>query len=80
MVTQSSPREEDVYPYTWGYLHLRAWPRWAGWRPRRWYVERHWLRMKPLSRRVVRLLIWVSVAELALFALLVNLLIAESAG
>ncbi len=75
--------EVDRSLTAWGgalYRHLRAWSRWAGWRPWRWYVERHWLRMKPLSRRIVRLLIWVSVAELALFALLVALLIAERAG
>jgi hypothetical protein len=35
--------------------------------------------MKPLSRRIVRLLLWVSVAELALFALLVAILVAERA-
>ncbi len=66
----------------WGgalYRHLRAWSRWSGFRPWRWYVERHWLRMKPLSRRIVRLLLWVTVAELALFALLIAILVAERA-
>lgn len=66
----------------WGgalYRHLRAWSRWSGFGPWRWYVERHWLRMKPLSRRIVRLLLWVTVAELALFALLIAILVAERA-
>ena len=66
----------------WGgalYRHLRAWSRWSGFGPWRWYVERHWLHMKPLSRRIVRLLLWVSVAELALFALLVTILVVERA-
>jgi hypothetical protein len=75
--------EVDRSLAAWGgalYRHLRAWSRWAAWPPWRWYVERQWLRMKPLSRRIVRLLIWVSVAELVLFALLVAILIAEGAG
>lgn len=74
--------EVDRSLTAWGgalYRHLRAWSRWSGFRPWRWYVERHWLRMKPLSRRIVRLLLWVSVAELALFALLIAILVAERA-
>lgn len=74
--------EVDRSLTAWGgalFRHLRAWSRWSGFRPWRWYVERHWLRMKPLSRRIVRLLLWVSVAELALFALLIAILVAERA-
>lgn len=75
--------EVDRSLTAWGralYSHLHAWSRWAWWRPWRWYVERHWLRMSPLSRRIVRLLIWVGVAELALFALLVAILSIERSG
>jgi len=75
--------EVDRSLTAWGgalYRHLRAWSRWSGFAPWRWYVERHWLPMKPLSRRIVRLLLWVSVAELALFALLVAILVAERAS
>lgn len=75
--------EVDRSLTAWGralYSHLSAWSRWAGWRPWRWYIERYWLGMRPLSRRVVRLLVWVSVAELALFALLVAILSLERAG
>ena len=66
----------------WGrdlYRHLQAWSRWSGVPLWRWYVEHHWLPMKPLSRRIVRLLFWVTVAELALFALLIAILVAERA-
>jgi len=74
--------EVDRSLTAWGgalYRHLRAWSRWSAFAPWRWYVERRWLRMKPLSRRIVRLLLWVTVAELALFALLVAILVAERA-
>lgn len=80
---QARVAEVDRSLPQWGqalYRHLRAWSRWAGFAPWRWYVERHWLRMKPLSRRIVRLLFWVSVAELALFALLIAILVAERAA
>jgi hypothetical protein len=64
----------------WGrglYSHLRAWSRWSHFPPWRWYVERYWLRMRPLARRIIRLLFWVTLAELVLFALLVGILVAE---
>jgi len=80
---QARVAEVDRSLPQWGrdlYRHLRAWSRWSGFAPWRWYLERHWLRMKPLARRIVRLLFWVSVAELALFALLVAILVAERTG
>lgn len=54
----------------WGqdlYLYLRAWARWSRFAPWRWYMERVWRPMKPLARRIVRLLIWATLAELLLF-------------
>ena len=54
----------------WGqdiYLYLRSWARWSRFAPWRWYMERVWRPMKPLARRIVRLLIWATVAELLLF-------------
>jgi hypothetical protein len=66
----------------WGrslYRHLRAWSRWSHLPPWRWYVERYWLRMRPLSRRIVRLLLWVTLAELVLFGLLIGILVVERA-
>lgn len=57
--------------------YLAAWRRWGRWAPWRWYMERVWRRMTPLARRIVRLLIWVSVFELAVFLLLVGVLALE---
>jgi len=61
----------------WGqdlFLYLRGWSRWSGFVPWRWYMERIWRPMKPLARRIVRLLIWATVAELVLFLALVLVL------
>jgi hypothetical protein len=61
-VDRSLPRwGQDIYRY------LRNWDRWAGFAPWRWYMEQVWRPMKPLGRRVVRLLLWVTAAELVLF-------------
>lgn len=47
--------------------HLLARRRW-GWLPGwRWWHERFMLRMAPRSRRIVRLLVWISVLEFAVF-------------
>ncbi|MCG6860414.1 MAG: hypothetical protein LJE70_03900, partial [Chromatiaceae bacterium] len=54
----------------WGqdlFLYFRSWARWSRFAPWRWYMERVWRPMKPLARRIVRLLIWATVAELLLF-------------
>lgn len=54
----------------WGrdlYVYLRAWRRWSRIAPWRWYMERVWRPMRPLGRRIVRLLVWATVAELLLF-------------
>jgi hypothetical protein len=62
--------EVDRSLNTWGHdLHryLRAWARWSGLAPWRWYMERVWRPMKPLGRRVTRLLFWATVAEILVF-------------
>lgn len=72
--------EVDPSLSQWGrdlYRHLRAWSRWSRLAPWRWFIERIWLRMKPSSRRLMRILGWISLAELALFGLLVAILVAE---
>ncbi len=58
----------------WGHdLHryLRAWARWSRLAPWRWYMERVWRPMRPLGRRIVRLLVWATLAEILIFAGLV---------
>jgi hypothetical protein len=54
--------------------------RWSGLPPWRWFMERLWLRLKPQSRRLLRMLGWITVAELALFGLLVAILVLEGSG
>lgn len=66
---------------TWGQAlerYLAGWQRRGGNRLWRWYTERVWRPMTPLARRVVRLLIWVTVIEFAVFVLLVAVLSVES--
>lgn len=75
-------RKDEVDPslQQWGdalYRYLALWQRWSHVRLWRWYMERIWRPMSPLARRIVRLLFWVTVAELVLFLLLVGLLWSE---
>lgn len=58
--------------------YLAGWQRRGGNRLWRWYTERVWRPMTPLARRVVRLLIWATVIEFAVFVLLVAVLSVES--
>ncbi|MEA3277961.1 MAG: hypothetical protein U9Q81_22285 [Pseudomonadota bacterium] len=68
-VDRSLPRwGQDLYRY------LRSWGRWSRLAPWRWYMERVWRPMKPLARRIVRLLIWATVAEILLFLGLIAVL------
>lgn len=52
-------------------LHRARWGRLPGWR---WWNERFMTRLPPRQRRIVRLLIWTSVAEFAIFLVLVAIL------
>jgi hypothetical protein len=68
---------------TWGHdlqRYLRAWARWSSLGPWRWYMERVWRPMKPLGRRVTRLLFWATAAEILLFLGLIVLLRQNLAG
>ena len=49
--------------------YLVNWKRWHRWAPWRWYMRRVWLPMKPMGRRITYILLWVSLAEIALIAL-----------
>ena len=80
---QARVAEVDRSLNTWGHdLHryLRAWARWSGWGPWRWYMERVWRPMRPLGRRVTRLLFWATVAEILLFLGLILALRADLGG
>jgi hypothetical protein len=71
-VDHSLPRwGEDLSRY------LRAWARWS-WLPVwRWYIKRVWSPMKPISRRVTRLLLWTACIELFLFLALIAALCSD---
>lgn len=45
------------------------WRRWSGIKLWRWYMQRVWLPMKPNTRRITSMILWISVAEVALVAL-----------
>jgi hypothetical protein len=48
---------------------LVRWKRWSGFPPWRWYMRRMWLPMKPSARRITYILLWISLAEVALIGL-----------
>lgn len=58
--------EVDTSLNSWGYgLHnyLRQWRRWSGLAPWRWYMRRVWQPMRPMARRIVFLLIVITILE-----------------
>jgi hypothetical protein len=64
--------EVDRSLRAWGVaLHdyLRREARWGGFAPWRWYMRRVWVPMKPAARRITFIILLVTLAELALFAL-----------
>lgn len=74
--------EVDSSLTQWGhdlFRYLRAWRRWSRFPPWRWYMERVWRPMRPLGRRVTRLLIWATLAEILVLLGLVLVLRADFA-
>lgn len=74
--------EVDKSIVTWaGYLQkfLLTWHKWSRVAPWRWYMRRVWQPMKPSSRRIVYMLLWISVVEIAVMALGVAIYFAEYA-
>ena len=49
--------------------YLLMWVRWRRFGMWRWYMRRVWQPMKPASRRITYILLWISVVEIALIAL-----------
>lgn len=47
--------------------YLLGWERWSWLWPYRWYQGRFWLRMRPTHRRIVKMLIWITVLEFIVF-------------
>ena len=74
--------EVDKSLPAWGWaLHeyLRREQRWGRYAPWRWYMRRVWLPMTPRARRIVYVLLLLTVAELALIALVLAIYWIEAA-
>ena len=48
---------------------LMMWNRWNRLRPWRWYMHSVWQPMKPMGRRITYILLWITLAEIALISL-----------
>ena len=57
--------------------YLKAWRRWSWLPPARWFLGRVWLSMRPAARRITRWIFWITLAELAVFLLLLAILVVE---
>lgn len=72
--------EVDKSLNTWvNYLQrfLITWKRWNRIRPWRWYMRYVWQPMKPMGRRITYILLWITLAEVALISLGVAVWFAE---
>jgi len=47
-------------------VHWHRWSRYGLWR---WYMQRVWKPLKPMSRRIVYIMLWITVVEIALILL-----------
>jgi len=66
--------EADRSLVPWGHalrLHLDRWHRWGRFAAWRWLVRRLWLPMRPSSRRIVWLIVVISLFEFAAFLVVV---------
>ncbi len=50
-------------------LYLVMWRRWSWLAPWRWYMRRIWQPLKPTARRILYMLLWISLVEVALLIL-----------
>jgi hypothetical protein len=75
--------EVDKSLVQWGHgLHryLRQWKRWSGVGLWRWYMRRVWQPMRPMARRIVFLLIVITVVEFIIFLMVFTIFWLELAG
>jgi hypothetical protein len=49
--------------------YLIHWKNWSRYRLWRWYMRRVWQPLKPMARRIVYILLWITVVEIALILL-----------
>ena len=57
--------------------YIIQWQRWSWLAPWRWYMRRVWQPLKPTARRIVYMLLWITLVEIALIALGVGIYLAE---
>jgi hypothetical protein len=77
---QARAGEVDRSLMQWGYdlrLYLRRWHRWSRYAPWRWYMDRIWLSMTPMGRRVVFALVVISALEFVAFLLVLAIFALE---
>jgi len=75
-------KEIDQSLTTWAkYLqrYILTWKKWSWLSPWRWYMRHAWQPMKPMSRRITYMLIWITLFEIALIALGVAIYFVEYA-
>jgi hypothetical protein len=75
--------EVDRSLHAWGMAlrdYLRREARWGRLAPWRWYMRRVWVPMKPSARRIAYILLIVTLAEVALFALVMAIYWTERSG
>jgi hypothetical protein len=73
--------EVDRSLHAWGVaLHdyLRRQARWGRYAPWRWYMRRVWVPMKPAARRITFIILMVTLAEIALIALVMAIYLIET--
>lgn len=83
--TSSEERETRIHEVdksliTWAndlQQYLATWTKWSRIAPWRWYMKRIWQPLKPSGRRIVYMLLWISLAEIALIALVAGIYWAE---
>ena len=69
--------EVDNSLLPWGqalYRSLRSYKRWSWFPLWRWYEKRLWRPATPSARRIMGMLVWVTVAELVIFIALVGMM------
>lgn len=72
--------EVDRSLHAWGvalHEYLRREARWGRYGLWRWYMRRVWIPMKPAARRITFIILLVTLAEIALFALVMAIYWAE---
>jgi hypothetical protein len=72
--------EVDQTLPAWGggiYEFFKSWKRWSWFPLWRWYALGPWLKMKPQARRIVRLLLWVTLAEFLAFLVILAVFVIE---